>query len=912
MSMRWRFAIWCTFLFLATAWTADAQRTTGEIVGKITDGSGGVLPGVTVTLRGPSLQGEEVVVSGETGLYHLPVVPPGLYELEYMLPGFTTVKRTEILVQVGATVTLDESLKVGALEESITVSAASPVVDVTKSQVSTAYNQEWVQTAPVRRFSYFDLVNSAPGVQQNSQIGTSTAATVFGSSNNQYQIDGSPVGSSPWLNTDAVDTAEVVSLGASAEFGNVQGAVFNIVTRQGGNQLHGDLNWYYQNNSLVARNTPQSFDNGKPYHLANYRDVTGQIGGPFINDKFWFFASTEYNINNDSQPNTDPAYPARSEERRMFWKFTYSLNNNNRLLNGYHDDFYWLPSVGTGFTAPAALSRSHGHNPTPNVVYTSVLPNRTLFEGRFSGYWLQSSTDPQIDGAPSTGIRYTDGDTQYITGAISGFSENRSWTYGSSVKLSHSIDQFLGVSHDITTGIQYTTSGSQSFSGSNDSIKFFSLTLKQATGTTKLPQVSGTNSLSWGYYFDDNIRANDRVTLNLGVRYDHSRGYYPSFPLLDATGVPTGQVSAANNAVDQSGTWSPRLGINIRVMSQTVLKAHYGRYYDALPRDFSSQVPSTTATVSFNCAGQAVMPGDPLTAPTGFCADAADRSAFTTSAATNNTMDPNRRNDYTDQFIFQIEQELVKDLGLQVNYVYKKGNDLIGSAELAGTYVPFAYVDNVGAGATGNTINLYKLTSNASNRIFEVTNPSGLYSRYRGVAVALTKRMSHKWQAVVSLDVSKSETNNTTGSSLGQSPNDFIFSDGLSNRDRPIVAKAQVSYRFPWGILGAVNWQHQSGEPWRRTITVSGLGFPSAPTIPMEPYDGSRRFPSLNQADLRAVREFKLSGSRRLQVFVDMLNMFNSNKTESVASAVGNNTSFGVPTNFIPPRHIQFGSKFVW
>jgi len=596
----------------------------------------------------------------------------------------------------------------------------------------------------------------------------------------------------------------------------------------------------------------------------------------------------------------------------MFWKFTYSINNNNRLLNGYHDDFYWLPSVGTAYTAPAALSRSHGHNPTPNVVYTSVLPNRTLFESRLSGYWLQSSSDPQIDGASSQGLRYTDGDTQYVTGAISGFSENRSWTYGGSAKLSHTFDHRLGGTHDITTGVQYTTSGSQSFSGSNDSIKFYSLTFKQATGTSKLPQVSGTNSLSWGYYIDDTFRAGDRVTLNLGIRYDHSRGYYPSFPLLDANGFPTGQMSAANGSVDQSGTWSPRVGVNIRMLSQTVVKAHYGRYYDALPRDFSSLVPSTTATVSFNCAGQPLMPGDPLTAPSGFCASADDRSSFTTSAASNNMMDPSRKNDYTDQFIFQIEQGIVKDLGLQVNYVYKKGHDLVGSTEIAGTYVPFQYVDNVGVGATGNTITLYKLTSNASNRIFEITNPAGLYSKYQGVAVALTKRMAHNWQAVLSLDISKSQTNNTTGSSFGQSPNDYIFADGLSNRDRPIVAKAQVSYRFPWGILGAVNWQHQSGEPWHRTITVSGLGFPSAPSIPMEPYDGSRRFPSLNQTDFRAVREFKLSSSRRIQVFVDMLNMLNSDKTESVASTVGNNSSFGVPTNFIPPRHVQFGTKFLW
>ena len=171
----------------------------------------------------------------------------------------------------------------------------------------------------------------------------------------------------------------------------MQGAVFNIVTRQGGNQLHGDANWYFQNQKLVSSNTKgllnadgTAVDGGNPYHLAQYRDVTAQVGGPFINDKFWFFGSFEYNTNWDSQPNTNPAYPVKSEEKRMFWKFTYSINSKHRLVNGYHDDFYQLPPSGTAFTAPSTLTNNHGHNPTPNIVYTGVLSNKTLVEGRFS------------------------------------------------------------------------------------------------------------------------------------------------------------------------------------------------------------------------------------------------------------------------------------------------------------------------------------------------------------------------------------------------------------------------------------------------------------------------------------------------------------------------------------------------
>ncbi len=906
MRLVWRALFTCLSLALLVS-PAAAQRTGGEIVGRVVDDSGGALPGVTVTLRGPALQGELVAVTTETGQFRFPAVPAGTYELNYVLGGFTSVKLTGILVNVGATVSLDQKMNVGAVEESVTVSGISPVVDTSTSQVSTAYNEEWVKSLPVRRFSYFDFINSAPGVQQNSQIGTSVTATVFGSSNNQYQVDGTVIGSNPWLNTDSIDTAEVLSLGASAEFGNVQGAVFNIVTRQGGNELHGDANYYFQNDFLVGRNTTAAFDKGFPYHLAKYWDGTLQVGGPFIPDKFWFFGSTEFNGNYDSQPGSDPRFPAKSEERRMFWKFTYAINNNHRLLNGYHDDFYWLPGVATAFTAPTTLSQQHGHNPTPNLVYTGVLSTKTLVEARFSGIWLQASVDPQIDGEPSQGVRYTDADTQNITGAITQFTQRRTWTWGSSVKLTHNIDRFLGATHDINTGVQYANNGGQTFSESNDSIRFFSTTGKQATGTTKLPQISGTNTGSYGVYVDDTVRIGSRVTLNLGIRYDYSRGYYPAFPLLDASGAQTGRMSSANNSVDKANTWSPRVGANYQLFRQTVIKGHYGRYYDALPQDFSALVPSTTPTINFNCVGQ---PADPSN-PQGFCTDPASRSGFTTTAASNNTMDPNRRNDYTDQMMFQVEQGLTKELGLQVNVVHKRGHDIVATAETTGTYVQVPYVDNQGVGATGNTVMVYKLTSNASDRVFMLTNPNGLYTLYNGVVAVLSKRMSHHWSGVISIDHSKSTTN-AGGSTLGQSPNDFLFADGLAATDRPTVAKAQLTVQLPWGLMASANTQHQTGEPYRRTVQISGLGFPTVPAIAMEPRDGSRRYPDLNQTDLRVMKQFTLSGSRKIQVFVDAFNVFNSSKSEGVASTVGTNASFGVPTNFVPPRKGQLGAKFVW
>src|SRR5262245_1305778 len=782
----------------ATAGPALAQRTTGEIIGQTVDESGAVMPGVTITLRGAAIQGAQTVATSTTGAYRFPVLPPGTYDLEYVLTGFGTVKREGIPVAVGSTVELNITLKLASLEETVTITGQSPVVDVTTSQVSTSYNKDWVENAPVRRFSYFDLINSAPGVSQTTSVGTGTTATSLGSSTNenQYQIDGTVIGSDPWLNTDTVEEIQVLQLGASAEYGNLQGAVFNVVTRQGGNQLHGDVNWYFQNDALVSRNTTQDFDNGRPYHLASWRDVTTQVSGPFIADKFWFFGSFEYQRVYDSQPGANPAYPSKSDAKRMFWKFNYSINDNHRILQGYHDDFYYLPAVATAFTSPSSLSQGHGHNPTPNVVYTGVLTNRTFIEGRFSGKWLQSSTDPQVEGQSRIGIRYSDQDTGLTTGAISQWTENRSWQYGPAFKFSHFADDVLGGSHDLKAGVQGTFIGNVNLNGPNDTITVYSTTGRQSTGTTQLPYYAGTRSSTWGTYVDDTYRIGDRTTINAGVRYDYSKGYWVPLPMLDAQGNPTGQLSAGNDNVYDFSQVSPRVGVNYKLFKDTVVKGHYGRYYSLLERDFGGLVPSNTAQYTFNC----VMP----------CVDPASRSSFTSQRPANLRVDQDRKNPYTDQYIFQIEQGLVQDLGLQFNYVHKDGDNFSGWTDITGQYLQVPYLDSAGTDATGQSVMVYRLVSPPSDRIFLLTSPDGLFTRYNGATFMLTKRMSHNWQGVVSLVLSKAEgriaTSARTGPASAQTsasgtfaqtaagPNDYVNTEGLLIGDRPVVAKAQVIY----------------------------------------------------------------------------------------------------------------------
>jgi carboxypeptidase family protein/TonB-dependent receptor-like protein len=902
-------------LALALAAPAAAQRTTGEIIGKVADESGSILPGVTVTLRGAGVAGAPTVITSETGAYRFPVLPPGTYNLEYMLAGFTTLKREGIPVDVGAVVELDIAMKVGALEESVTVTGDSPVVNLASSQVSTAYNRDWVINAPVRRFSYFDLINSAPGVSATSNVGQSTAAQSLGNSTNEnsYQIDGTDISSTPWPNTDAIETVEVLQLGASAEYGNVQGAVFNIVTRMGGNTFHGDGNFYFQNNGMTSRNTPDAVDKGFPYHRDIWRDATVQATGPFIPDKFWFFGSLEYQRDWDSQPGVDPRFPAKNDSRRVFWKFNYNLTPNHRLMHGYHNDYWWIPDIASEFTDPSSIAMSHGDNPTPNLVYTGVLSGKTFIESRFSGFWLRSSNDPNETGESRVLPQYNDQDTGRTSGGIFNWAESRSWRYGLQTKISHVTERLLGGSHDLNGGIQYVGHGSDNLNGPNDNYLTYSVTHRPTTGTTQLPYHQGAIAQATGLYMDDTYRIG-AAAINLGVRYDYSKGMLQALPFLDAIGNPTGQVSPASDDVFHWNTFSPRLGINYRInqSGKTVLKAHYGRYYKLLEAvEFRPASPAVTTQYTFTVDS------------------AGNRTSISPVPAANLRIDHGFKAPYNDQYIVQLEQEVINDLGLQVNYVHKSGQDYGAWQDIAGQYTQVPYVDSAGQNATGDTVMVYKLLSNPGDRVFVLTTPPGMFMRYNGVTMMATKRMSHHWQGVVSLVLSKAEgrlgssarfTAVTSQSSLAGTfgreaagPNDFVNSDGRLIGDRPVVAKAQLVYQFPWGILVSGNVQHQTGRFYTRAVRVAGLGFPAAPQINMEPNTGERRVAGVNLLDARVQKEFRVTGSPvRFDVFMDALNLTNNDYYESVGSSLGTSAAFGVPTRYITPRRLQLGAKIRW
>lgn len=901
----WLFA----FAVLLTApLNVFAQRTTGDIRGVVTDESGAVLPGVTVTLRGPAVQGAPSAVTNESGVYRFPNLAPGVYEVTAELPGFSTKVQTGVQVALGATQELPVQMAVSTQQETITVTAEAPVVDSASTEITTNYTREWVENAPVRRFTFFDLINNSPGVAASTA--TSSRSSSFGSATNEnlYLLDGTdftaPLSGAawPWPNTDAIEEVQVLSLGANAEYGNVAGAVFNIVTRQGSNQFHGDTNFYYQNQSLTSANTTEEQDGGLPYDRARFIDSTTQLGGPILKDKLWFFGSWQFQQDWESQPGTDPTFPAKSNAKRYFFKANYSLNQNHRLQAQIHNDYYEIPERATPRSAPSSIALNAGNNPSPGVLYTAVINPTTVFEARYSGFY-GTATNLPLNGGPKNAKRFQDLDTGNISGGISYWYDGKSFKTAFAGKMTKYADKFLGAQHDFKVGVQYNSGGGESLNGINDYIYTYGGVPDY--GYTQAPFWEGGRIKAYGVYADDTIRAG-RLTLNVGVRYDYSKGYFNSFDLLDRNENKIGTSPKVDKLFDWS-VFSPRLGATFKLneAGTTLLKGSVGRYYRGIVTgEFDNATPSVAPKYEFSGLYDAA--GNPLGLSLVY-----DNSQL--------RIDPEFENPYTDQAILTLEHQLTDRIGISASAVFKKSDNQSGWRDIGGTYA------NVQRTAEGKTFDLKQLTSGAASRLFQLTNPGDIENTYKGVNLQVTKRMSNRWQGNFGITYAKTDgiqasnkaTSSPTASQIssasndfGQNPNDYVNADGRLLGDRPVLLKAQLVYEIGWGMTLAGNYQYQSGRPIAREVRFAGL-VPGTSRVLFEPLNDDLRVDPINQTDIRLEKALSFSGGKiEGAVFGDLLNAFNTDSAQSVLDRRFVSANYLVPSTFVPPRRLMLGAKF--
>jgi len=387
--------------------------------------------------------------------------------------------------------------------------------------------------------------------------------------------------------------------------------------------------------------------------------------------------------------------------------------------------------------------------------------------------------------------------------------------------------------------------------------------------------------------------------VNLGLRFDHNDGSIPSWFVYDGWEKTSERVAGVDNIVDMNN-FSPRLGLAFQLTSdhKTLLKASYGRYYDANHHD------------NWSYPGPAISDYNVYYYDWGF----GDYLLwYTIPGEMGYTVDPELKNPYADIFSLGLERELMPNLSVGATFIYKKEKDLIGWEDRGATYEETSMVspDN------GQTYTVFNQTSALGSNEYWITNPSGYGQTYTALIFSLAKRYSNNWQLYASLTWSKAEGVNimshstgswalTTSGTFGKDPNDYTNADGPLNHDRTWIFKLQTGYSFPWGILASVSYLFQTGVPipsYTRVYPDQGLR-----QILAEPR-GPDRYKPWNLFDFRLQKTFNIYKSLRLDAMIDVFNLFNSatvtaNRSQDLWALAYNEPSF-----IFYPRRFQIGLK---
>lgn len=915
----------CFFLILNLAvfcGLSFAQRITGKIIGEITDEEGTPLPGVTVEISSPSLMGGvHSQIASEDGGYRFSNLPPGTYKLVFSLDGFQTVERQNIRVSLNTTVTEDIILKPSTVEESIVVTAEAPVVDVTKSGVTVNFTKEQMEDLPSGRFTVYDIIKQAPAIPQ--QVQSEWTNTVYGSNtpSNAYLVDGIDV-SSPgqghgwnWQPQDMFEEVEVSGVGAPAEYGNFTGAVINIVTKSGGNTFSGGLSYYGQFQSLTDDNNPKddlelSIPSNKvfSFNRDKYYFASINLGGPIVKDRLWFFGLYEKYEDSYSPWLYDPKYPTKWLGNKALFKLSAQLGEKHRLLGSYYYEDYEFPESPDEYNLPETISNEIGHTHMWTLLYTFMISNNAFFELKYSGWRTFDDYYPSMGGDINDPIIWdgyygtTKGAPWWVwDGSMDRDQANASFTYFA--------EDFLAGDHEFKIGVQYTH-GKSEWVGGYSGGKWYYLYYGYPYYLYEWdPFMYGATSNAIGVFIDDSWKIGDRLTVNLGLRFDHNDGSIPSWVVYDGWEKTSERTPKLDNIVEWNN-FSPRLGLAFQLTSdrKTLLKASYGRYYDANIHDawsYPGPGNSDFSLYSYDWGIEDYVLWYTIPGEMGW------------------NIDRKLRNPYADTFSLGLERELLPNLSVGATFIYKKEKDLIGWEDRGATYEQISLVspDN------SQTYTAYNQTSEWGSNEYWITNPPEYGQTYRALIFSFAKRYSNNWQLYGSLTWSKAEGINivsriasgsytswalATAGNFGKDPNDYINADGPLNHDRTWIFKLQTSYSFPLGILASMNYLYQTGTPIPTFVRIYPDQNPDwGRPIFAEPR-GADRYESWSMLDFRLQKTFDIHKTLKLQATLDVFNVFNSAKVTEYRSYDLWALSYKEPDFIFYPRRIQVGLKLTF
>jgi len=901
-----------------------AQTTTsGSIRGVVTDPTGAPMPGVTLVATSDALvSGQRSAVTSGNGTYRFPSLPVGDYVVEAHMPGFQSVQRESIRISLGQEIEINLQLGDVTISEEIVVVADAVQVSTVDNSVSFNVNEDFIERQPLRRDPNL-MMNYAPGIQNSQAYGSPS------DNQNAYNMDGVDV-SSPgfgdrWIlpAMEWVQEVQVEGLGAPAEYGGFTGAVLNLVTKSGGNEFHGDLRAYYSGGGLNSENAPEGAEGVET--LDSDVDVSLSLGGPIIKDNLWYFVSGNWR-----QSTLEPFYSAGApsndraqDERtwiRVLGKLTWQINESNQLIGLVDvDDVTNEYRLQGAFVLASAGEKQDSPNFVYNVTWESLINNNNFLNVKLTGFDGEDKRSPYNGNRPGrndfeSGFEW---DNLVFTGddTVARTTFDVSWSLFADGLLTQND------SHNFKFGVVYengdydeTAVRTGGFSYYDDSYWCDSLDEYFAD------PFCGVYSSDWGgeillftknegynLYAQDSWKVG-RVTVNAGVRYSKYTGNFD-----DPVSAPT---SGGSDVYDVD-MWAPRLGFvwDLTGQGKTVIKAHYGQYYEGMAaafydRDASGAAFTETFYFDYNFdTGEFDIPvgGQP---------------------AEQARMDPGIKHPYVEQFVATLEHQLGNDYLLGFDYIHRDYQDIGGMITAnVEDYDPLVAPNNP---LTGGDLPFFDLLADPD---FVLTNPAEAERTYDSVMLRLHKRYSDGWSLDGSLVWSDLTGNTTfryghTGYAADfEDLNNTVNAAGKMPFNSDWVFKIAGSVDLPWKILLSGFYQYRTGEYWTPVVRVDGLYFNDRSFVYMTEA-GSEQYDDRQVLDLRLQKDFGIGNNMIIGLFVDAFNVLDGDKVTEVddwwgyydydytnhpeGSGWDERSAYGTPLDIQSPRTVRIGAKFSW
>jgi carboxypeptidase family protein len=949
-----------SLLLFAGASSAFAQGTTGSINGTITDNTGAVLPGATVTVSGPAIMGVQTNTTNEQGQYRFPSLPPGTFRVQYELSGFNTVVREGIVVNIGFTATVNVQLQVATLTETVTVTGASPVVDTQNSNVQTNFTLEIIKSIPNAR-DIWALIAVAPGTTMNSfdvggsRAGTQTGYSAYGRNDQvRVQVDGAnateDTGGTGYFNYGAFEEVQIGTDSNDASM-PTPGVQINAVVRSGGNDFRGDLYVDLMTSKMQGKNVTDELQRkgvGQGDRITRYYDPNIGIGGPIKRDKFWYFVS----LRDQRSGRTVSGFPADSPAPLDFLtklenftdKITYQLNQNHKLSQFFEIRRKLQPLRDASSTRyEDAVYKQESMSSYGSIHWDAVMTRNYFFTARF-GSWGYNWPNYAY-GTGGLQDNPQNRRSERLTGNLAGAAREdkthrRRWQVDWNSTLFK--DDFLGGNHTLRFGVtlereterytdngfanEYTMQFDSPTGSTSDFIRPWRVQLENS------PRLTINNLQHHGAFVQDQIILSRKLTANVGFRWDYYHVYYPELDIREApfrdffyagkplpngysipASFPSFVIPANPDVLTFPAGFAPRFGVayDIAGNGKTVLKANWGRYQaNPGPQNFVNPMQRITYTFEW--------------------LDGNDDRLFTLNELGNfvtstggafDTINPNLKQEYTDDLSVFVEREIVADLGVRVGYVKKFAGNNWEDVQVGRTYGGYTdrrtFADNGPDGLAG--------TADDGPPIIAFDYPAGVTipasrndlrnwpeeeSWDQNVDLTINKRMSNRWSLLSSF------LYNWAHDVRGpENPNDERFKEhNVTNWAFKLFGTVQA----PWEITLNPVMRYQAGENLQRTVQVTLR----TGTLDYEAeIEGAYRSDNVSIFDISAERRFRFGGSRYVDAFVAAFNVFNNNAATGMDEIVGTRTAilptgervpyarFLRPTAILQPRVFRIGAK---